>query len=250
MKNRYSSGIETENRIYDAARRLFYKKGLSKTTNKEIAEHAFVHKSLVNHYYENKEELFMEIISDGIETIYEYAEKIVSDDPRLLPVMYIICLYHMIISDRKLCRMVNDYFDTFNIRNEKFNEKYVTYIRDLHRMLYGETEFQIPDNDTLYLYRISNISFTRAVARSIIEEDISFDCFKTALIDMLNKITVFGKDAYERFMPIFEEAAEKFRADPFSSRIDFSEDFAAVRDKDQLRSTYKQQNDAAKAEKM
>ena len=56
------------------------------------------------HYYENKEELFMEIISDGIETIYEYAEKIVSDDPRLLPVMYIICLYHMIISDRKLLR--------------------------------------------------------------------------------------------------------------------------------------------------
>ncbi|MBR2781239.1 MAG: TetR/AcrR family transcriptional regulator [Eubacteriaceae bacterium] len=239
MKNRYSSGIETENRIYDAARRLFYKNGLSKTTNKEIAEQAFVHKSLVNHYYENKEKLFMEIVSDYIKTIYGYAEKIVSDDPRLLPVMYIICLYHMIISDRKICRMVNDYFETFNIRNARVNERYVSYLRDLHNMLYGEKEFQMPDDDTLYLYRISNISFTRAVARSIIEEDISFDCYKTALIDMLNKITVFGKDAYERFMPIFEEAAEKFRADPFSSRIDFSEDFAAVRNKDQLRNTYK-----------
>ena len=238
MKNRYSSGIETENKIYDAARRLFYKKGLRKTTNKEIAEQAFVHKSLVNHYYENKEALFMEIVSDYIKTIYGYAEKIVSDDLRLLPVMYIICLYHMINADRKLCRMVNDYFETYNIRNAKFNEKYVSFLSDLHRMAYGEKEFQVPDDDTLYLYRISNISVTCAVARSIIEEDISFDCFKTALIDILNKIAVFGKDAYERFMPIFEEAAEKFRSDPFSARIDFSEDFAAVRDKGRHRNAH------------
>jgi len=225
MKNRYTSGIETENKIYDAAVRLFYEKGPNNTKNVEIAEKAYVHKSLINHYFGNKETLFMQIATDERNNIYKNAKTIANGNLKLSPIIYIICFYHLMNSDKAFCRIVKDYFNDFNFSTPQFRNKYSCFLKELHLVLYGDGAFLLPNEDMLCLYRRANIYFTCLVADSIFEKGNSFDSVEIARIDLLNKVIIFGKDAYDRLIPVFKEAVEVFKNDPFSSRKDFSEYF-------------------------
>ena len=225
MKNRYTSGIETENKIYDAAVRLFYEKGPNNTKNVEIAEKAYVHKSLINHYFGNKETLLMQIATDERNIIYRNAKTIANGNLKLSPIIYIICFYHLMNADKAFCRIVKDYFNDFNFSTPPFRDKYSCFLKELHLMLYGEGEFPLPDEDVLCLYRRANINFTCLVADSILKKGTIFDSVEIARIDLMNKIMIFEKDAYERFMPVFEEASETFRKAPLSYKNDFWDDY-------------------------
>jgi TetR/AcrR family transcriptional regulator len=56
----------TEQRIYDAARRVFMQKGLAGARMQEIADEAGINKALLHYYFRNKEKLFEGIFNEVI----------------------------------------------------------------------------------------------------------------------------------------------------------------------------------------
>ncbi len=70
--------INTEARIYEAARKVFLKKGLAGARMQEIADEAGINKALLYYYFRNKEKLFEGIfnevimrLSTGLQSMFE-----------------------------------------------------------------------------------------------------------------------------------------------------------------------------------
>src|ERR1700748_1565748 len=51
----------TENQIFEAALKVFHKKGLAGARMQEIADEAGINKSMLHYYFRNKEKLFLEV---------------------------------------------------------------------------------------------------------------------------------------------------------------------------------------------
>lgn len=64
--------ISTEQKIKDAARTMFHKKGFVATRTRDIAEEANINLALLNYYFRSKKKLFDIIM---LETIYRFIDK-------------------------------------------------------------------------------------------------------------------------------------------------------------------------------
>ena len=65
----YKNGQETKNEIYSSARNVFYQKGFSNATIKEIVERASSKLGLFTYYFESKEEVALSIYKDFVNDI-------------------------------------------------------------------------------------------------------------------------------------------------------------------------------------
>lgn len=75
-----TGGLDTEEKIKEAARTIFHQKGYAATRTRDIAEAAGVNLALLNYYFRSKEKLFNIIMS---ETLGRFMEKIrlIFNDP-------------------------------------------------------------------------------------------------------------------------------------------------------------------------
>jgi AcrR family transcriptional regulator len=62
--------ISTEEKIFDAARQEFIKKGLSGARMQSIAESAGVNKALIHYYFRTKERLYEAILNDMLKKVW------------------------------------------------------------------------------------------------------------------------------------------------------------------------------------
>lgn len=63
------TGAGTEQRILEAARRVFLRKGYAGARMQEIADEAGINKAMVHYYYRSKDKLFEEIFSEAFATL-------------------------------------------------------------------------------------------------------------------------------------------------------------------------------------
>ena len=63
-------GLTTEEKIYEAAREIFYRKGLDGARMQEIADLAGINKALLHYYYRSKEKLFETIVKRATEEFF------------------------------------------------------------------------------------------------------------------------------------------------------------------------------------
>ncbi len=66
--------VGARKRLFDAAARVFAEKGFNKATVDEIAEAAEVAKGTVYYYFKGKEELFLFLMEEGMETLRRQIE--------------------------------------------------------------------------------------------------------------------------------------------------------------------------------
>ena len=62
--------VDTENKIKEAARKLFREKGYAATRTRNIAEDAGINLALLNYYFKNKEQLFKIIMMEEFEKFF------------------------------------------------------------------------------------------------------------------------------------------------------------------------------------
>ena len=72
--------ISTENKILDAAREIFIKKGMDGTRMQEIADKAKINKSLLHYYYRTKEKLFLSVFKLALSKFIPKVEQILYSD--------------------------------------------------------------------------------------------------------------------------------------------------------------------------
>lgn len=93
--------INTEVRIKDAARTLFYKKGYAATKTRDIAEEAGINLAMLNYYYRSKERLFQQIMEESITKIFFSIQIVLHDNSSSLAekIDHIVSVYIDILSE-------------------------------------------------------------------------------------------------------------------------------------------------------
>jgi AcrR family transcriptional regulator len=74
---------DTENRILDAARKVFLEKGLDGARMQEIADEAKINKSLLHYYFRTKDRLFEAIVQQVLKVIFPQVSELISKESSL-----------------------------------------------------------------------------------------------------------------------------------------------------------------------
>ena len=70
----------TEQRILEAAKTVFHRKGFEGTRMQEIADEAGINKALLHYYYRNKENLFNAVFKDAFEGLFNRLFAVIGSD--------------------------------------------------------------------------------------------------------------------------------------------------------------------------
>lgn len=79
-KLKKETDTSTEEKIKEAARKVFLQKGYSATRTRDIAEEAGINLALLNYYFRSKEKLFHEIMQEKMQQFFGYLLSVVNDD--------------------------------------------------------------------------------------------------------------------------------------------------------------------------
>lgn len=90
---------DTENKILEAAKKVFILKGLDGARMQEIADEAGINKALLHYYFRSKDQLFMMIFKDEVGKFF----------PSLLPIFK----SSELSKEEKIRRIVEKYIDLF-----------------------------------------------------------------------------------------------------------------------------------------
>ncbi len=71
--------ISTEEKIKEAARRIFQQKGYAATRTRDIAEEAGINMALLNYYFRSKEKLFEIVMAEGFNQLFFSLRTILND---------------------------------------------------------------------------------------------------------------------------------------------------------------------------
>jgi len=72
--------LSTEEKIKDAARKIFTKKGFLATTIRDIATEADINVASINYYFRSKENLFAFIMDETIKKLFDKIEPVLNDE--------------------------------------------------------------------------------------------------------------------------------------------------------------------------
>lgn len=89
--------ISTEEKIKEAARIVFTKKGFSGTRTRDIAEEAGLNLALLNYYFRSKEKLFHIVMEEKFEQFFGMVIRLLDDESTSL--------------EKKVTAVANDYID-------------------------------------------------------------------------------------------------------------------------------------------
>lgn len=62
--------VSSEQRILEAARKVFTRKGYAATRTRDIAEEAGINLALLNYYYRSKEKLFQQVMTEKVQQLF------------------------------------------------------------------------------------------------------------------------------------------------------------------------------------
>jgi AcrR family transcriptional regulator len=79
-ENKTNADPSTEEKIKEAARVVFTRKGYAATKVRDIAAQANINLALVNYYFRSKEKLFQLIMAETIQQLFEKLKPIINDE--------------------------------------------------------------------------------------------------------------------------------------------------------------------------
>lgn len=96
MAKKIKTGTDTtEEKIKEAARKVFMKKGYAATRTRDIAEEAGINLALLNYYFRSKEKLFNQVMKEKMQQFFGVLLPVISDPSTKLEIKIelIVCNY-------------------------------------------------------------------------------------------------------------------------------------------------------------
>lgn len=90
--------IQTEERILEAAEKVFQERGYAGARMQEIADQAGINKSMLHYYFRSKDKLFQKVFQHSVRQFFPEILKVLNSDLPLIP---------------KVEKLVETYYDTF-----------------------------------------------------------------------------------------------------------------------------------------
>ena len=110
-----SREAETEEIIFEAARRVFHLKGYAGARMQEIADEASINKSMLHYYFRSKEKLFQEVFEREMSRFFPLIFKVLNSDEAL---------------DEKIDQLIDTYYSF--LRENPHLVQFVLYEMDQH----------------------------------------------------------------------------------------------------------------------
>src|ERR1700733_4171728 len=92
----FATDISTEEKIKDAARKIFTKKGFLATTIRDIATEADINIASINYYFRSKEKLFEFIMDETIGRLFNKIEPVLNNENMTIDEKIEICVGYYI----------------------------------------------------------------------------------------------------------------------------------------------------------
>jgi AcrR family transcriptional regulator len=92
------TALSTEEKIKDAARKIFTKKGFLATTIRDIATEADINLASVNYYFRSKEKLFEFIMDETVDGLFNKIEPVLNNEAMAIDEKIKICVGYYIDS--------------------------------------------------------------------------------------------------------------------------------------------------------
>ena len=83
-KTKLETDPSTEEKIKNAARIVFHKKGFAATRTRDIVEEAGINLALLNYYFRSKEKLFDIIMFESMQHFFKAISEVFNDDKTTL----------------------------------------------------------------------------------------------------------------------------------------------------------------------
>ena len=131
---------DTEEKILDAAKDVFQKKGMSGARMQEIADKAGINKALLHYYYRTKEKLFEKVFTAAFTMFFPKVQKIIISDLSLF---------------EKIRYAVENYIDLF-IKHPYIPGFVINELNRNPKILTDIFERNIGDNKTLVLHKLQD----------------------------------------------------------------------------------------------
>ncbi len=96
-KEQIAADLSTEEKIKEAARQVFTRKGYAATRTRDIAEEAGINLALLNYYFRSKEKLFNQVMMEKVQQLFGVLLPVLNDPSTRLEV--------------KIERIVSNYID-------------------------------------------------------------------------------------------------------------------------------------------
>ncbi|CCH56511.1 transcriptional regulator, TetR family [Fibrisoma limi BUZ 3] len=125
---------KTEEKIKEAAKKVFLEKGFDGATSRDIAEAAGINIALTNYYFRSKEKLFMNIFEDMIQLFFEGSVQILNK-PISLRDKIVELIEHDFELMKKNPNLVIFIMNEVH-RNPERLVKAIGYIKQLHHTLF------------------------------------------------------------------------------------------------------------------
>ena len=132
--------MQTKQKIYEVAKKLFLEVGLYEVTNKQIAEKANVTHGLIRYYFQNKINIALTVLRENYELVSSYLEELLdpTEDPFLFYITMDNLLNRIKYSDEKLRRFLIDITrERIEFDPDSLNQK---YNRAIIQMMGGNKE--------------------------------------------------------------------------------------------------------------
>jgi AcrR family transcriptional regulator len=148
---------KTRELLIDAARRVFARKGLERTTMNDIAVASHKGRRTLYMYFKNKEDLFSIVIKNEMERLYEMLEDVDSKnlpaDEKLITFIYMRLDAFKATVTRNGSLRANFFHDSWNVAKvrKNYNLQEIALIKKILNSGIKEGVFNIPDVDTTTL---------------------------------------------------------------------------------------------------
>lgn len=90
-----SKDISTEQKILDAARQVFFDKGMHGARMQDIADKAGINKAMLHYYFRSKDKLFETIFTDASNHFFPMLKAIIESDKTVFEKIEVLCIEYI-----------------------------------------------------------------------------------------------------------------------------------------------------------
>lgn len=189
LKETIEKNTSTEEKIKEAARRVFTKKGYAATRTRDIAEESGLNLALINYYFRSKEKLFDIIMVEHLQLFIHSVMGIVNDPATTL--------------QEKIENLISHYIDML-IKNPNIPIFVLSEIHADPKKLISKTGFDNIQRDNIYLIKQWNeLAATRKLTINpihIVINVLSMTIFPFIASPLLRNRTGIGMEEFNKIM--------------------------------------------------
>lgn len=194
----YESGNKTKNEIVKAAKKLFYKKGLNKTTYADICKEVGIQQGNLHYHYNNKFLLGKIVSDDSNDTIAKEVNSLISnaeDDNFLTFTLNMFVFEYKTFKDKNYWRFTCEFLNEYIKRNINI-EIFDYYFNSMGFPLHSKKEISKTDK----LRQLSCIAIDTVFSQFLFDnrDEYSYDEIATYLIRTYALLLNLDKKQIER----------------------------------------------------